>query len=119
MTNFIALLGWNPGGENEIFSLDELIKKFDLKKVNKSGAVFDLEKLNWINGKYIREMKLEDLTHECKPYLEGYLEKIEAKIDQELVNDQYFKSVVKLLQGRLVKISDITQGIDYFFLKEI
>ncbi len=119
MINFIALLGWNPGGENEIFSLDELIKKFDLTKVNKSGAVFDLEKLNWINGKYIREMKLEDLTHECKPYLEGYLEKIASKIDKELVNDEYFRAVVKLLQERLNKISDVTEGIDYFFLKKL
>jgi glutamyl-tRNA synthetase len=119
MLNFIALLGWNPGNEDEIFSLNQLIKRFDLRKVHKAGAVFDLEKLNWISGKYIREMKLEDLTHECKPYLESYLKKIGNKTEKDLINDRYFKSVVKLFQERLTKISDITQDVDYFFLKEL
>ncbi|MFC1651811.1 glutamate--tRNA ligase [Patescibacteria group bacterium] len=119
MLNFVALLGWNTKDENEIYSLDELIKQFDLERVHKGGAVFDLEKLNWINGKYIRQMKLEDLTHECKPYLENYLKKIENKIDKSLVNDQYFKEVVNLFQDRLEKIADITELVDYFFLKEI
>jgi len=119
MINFVALLGWNTKDESEIYSLGELVKQFDLKRVHKGGAVFDLEKLNWLNGKYVRQMKLEDLTHECKPYLESYLKKIEKKIDKSLVNDQYFKEVVKLFQERLIKISDIKGLVDYFFLKEI
>lgn len=54
LVNFMALLGWNPKDDREIFSLDDLIKEFDLKNVNKSGAIFDIEKLNWMNGEYIK-----------------------------------------------------------------
>ena len=62
MINFIVLLGWNPGGgeTNEIFSMEELIAQFDLEKVHKSGAVFDLNRLKWINGEYLRKLSPEE-----------------------------------------------------------
>jgi nondiscriminating glutamyl-tRNA synthetase len=56
LNNFVALLGWNPGNDQEIFSMQELIDQFSLERVNKSGAVFDLAKLNWMNGQYLREI---------------------------------------------------------------
>jgi glutamyl-tRNA synthetase len=56
LINFLALLGWNPGTDQEFFSLDDLIKQFSLERVSKSGAVFEIEKLNWMNGHYIREL---------------------------------------------------------------
>jgi nondiscriminating glutamyl-tRNA synthetase len=70
LINFIALLGWNPGeGENrEIFSLDELIKLFNIEKVNSSGAVFNIEKLNWMNSEYIKSYDTEKLAEMIKPY---------------------------------------------------
>lgn len=67
--NFLALLGWSASEEKEILSKEELIKEFDLKDVNKSGAVFDIDKLNWLNGKYIRESKLERIVELSLPYL--------------------------------------------------
>lgn len=70
MLNFMALLGWNSKTEQEIFSKEELIKNFLLEKTSKSGAVFNIEKLNWLNGYYIRKMGLTDLTEKCIPYLE-------------------------------------------------
>lgn len=63
LINFIALLGWNPGDTQEIFSLEELIKKFSLDQVNKSGAVFDSNKLDWINGLYIRKKSANELIN--------------------------------------------------------
>ena len=65
MVNFIAFLGWNPGGDREIFSLKELEKEFSLEKVGKSAAVFNREKLDWYNAQYIRKMSLKELTERC------------------------------------------------------
>ena len=61
-TNFLALLGWNPGNEEEVFSMNELIQNFDLRKVNSSGAKFDVEKLKWFNHKYLQEEKDEKIA---------------------------------------------------------
>ena len=69
MINFMVLLGWNPGTEKEIFSLKKLIKEFSLERVQKGGAIFNLERLNWINGQYIRQMDLDKLTKKCLVYL--------------------------------------------------
>ncbi len=70
LVNFVALLGWNPGEDREIFSMEELVGAFSLEKVNKSGAVFDVDKLNWMNGQYLREMETEAQVAFLKPFLE-------------------------------------------------
>ncbi|NOX37184.1 MAG: glutamate--tRNA ligase [Calditrichaeota bacterium] len=74
LVNFVALLGWNPGTEQEIFSMDELIAQFSLERVNKAGAVFDIQKLNWMNGVYIRKLPEDRLVEFLTPFLErgGY-----------------------------------------------
>lgn len=80
--NFIAFLGWNPGGEEEIYSLEELINKFDITKVQKGGAVFNVEKLNWFNKEYIkRQTEKEQLE-----YIKKYLPNIEKYNDDLLEN---------------------------------
>ncbi|MFA5188327.1 MAG: glutamate--tRNA ligase [Patescibacteria group bacterium] len=103
LINFVAMLGWNPGEGNtkEIFNLQELIKIFDFKNVNKSGAVFDTEKLDWINGLYIRKMKVKELTKLCLPYLKG-------------INPKLAEKIVAVEQERLKKLSDINQNIEFF-----
>jgi len=68
LVNFVALLGWGPGNDREIFSLQELEKAFSLKGLQKAGAVFDVEKLKWMNGQYIRELKLEEIADRAKPF---------------------------------------------------
>ncbi len=70
MLNFVAFLGWNPGDEREIFSLEELVKEFSLEKVNKAGGVFNLEKLDWYNREYLKKMDDEELVLRCKSLLE-------------------------------------------------
>ncbi|MBU1026107.1 MAG: glutamate--tRNA ligase [Candidatus Margulisbacteria bacterium] len=103
--NYIARLGWGYG-DQEIFSRQELIDKFSLKGVGKNPAVFDTDKLNWLNGKYIREILPERLIDLCEPLLlEAY-----GKIDFK-----YLKKVVLICHDRLVLIPDIVTLSKYFF----
>ncbi len=69
LVNFVALLGWNPGTEQEVFSLEELIDQFSLEKVNKAGAVFNLEKLNWLNFEHLRKKSDAEVLTMLKEYL--------------------------------------------------
>jgi nondiscriminating glutamyl-tRNA synthetase len=77
LINFMAFLGWNPGGEKEIYSISSLIKEFSLERVQKGGAVFNIKRLDFLNSFYIRQRSVEKLTELCLPYLieAGFLEK--------------------------------------------
>ena len=126
LLNFILLLGWNPKTEEEIFSLEEMIKRFDLSGVNKTGAIFNTEKLDWINGSYIRCMSLEELTKLCVPYLEeaGLIEKVVSSKYQVLstgeeVDFEYLKKVVALEQERMKKISEIGELVKFVFVDKL
>lgn len=113
LVNFVAFLGWNPKTEQEIFTLDALIKEFDLAKINKSGAVFDVNKLDWMNAEYIRTKSNAELVELCKPYWQ------EAGVDvdgaSEKNNAQYLESIVGLEKDRLKKLSEIAERTSYFF----
>lgn len=107
LVNFIALLGWNPGTEQELFSLDELARDFDLGRVSKSGAVFNREKLNWYNQQYIRALSLDELAELVAPYFE------EAGYD---VNDrEWLKRAVALEQERAATLSEIPSALGFLF----
>ncbi|MCZ7662291.1 MAG: glutamate--tRNA ligase [Thermoleophilia bacterium] len=93
VVNYLALLSWHPGGEREKFTLEELVAEFDMSRVSKSPAVFDLDKLNWLNGLYIREMGSAELSEQVRPYLheegialaEGQRDIVSAAIQSNLV----------------------------------
>ena len=126
LLNFILLLGWNPKTEEEIFSLKEIVDKFDLSGVNKYGAVFNLEKLDWINGMYVRRMPLEELTKLCAPYLvkAGLIEEItnsKFKIQNsgEEIDFDYLKKIVALEQERIKKLSEIGELVKFVFVDEL
>jgi glutamyl-tRNA synthetase len=106
LINFMVFLGWHPGSEKEIFSLEELTKEFSLEKVNKSNAIFNIEKLNWYNGHYIRKMDLDQLTKKCLPYL--------SKIEFSQA-----KKIVALEQERLKKLSEIGELTKFFFADKL
>ena len=72
MNNFLALIGWHPKDEKEIFSLEELAKEFQLERVQKAGAIFNIEKLNSINNHYIKEMVPAEISKLIAPYLDMY-----------------------------------------------
>lgn len=105
MLNYIARLGWGHG-DDEIFSREELIQKFSLKGVGKTSAVFDTDKLNWLNGKYIRKILPERLVDLCEPLL------IEAYDNHDF---EYIKKVVLALHDRLVLITDVVPLSKFFF----
>ncbi len=105
--NFIALLGWNPTADREIFTMQELIDNFSLEKVNKSGAVFDTTKLDWMNSQYLRILPLTDLVDMLKPLLE--------KHSISGFDDEYLLKVVDLLKERVIFIHQIPVFAPYMF----
>jgi len=109
LINFVAMLGWNPKTEQEIFSFDDLVKQFDLAKVNKSGAVFDINKLDWISGQYIKKMPVDELTERLLPYWEQ--DSIKAKD----FDKKYLSAIADLEKERLKKLSEIGERTRYFF----
>ena len=104
--NYIALLGWNDGSNEEIFTLDELIEKFDYKDISKSPAIFDNAKLKWMNGEYIRKLSLDEF-HELA--MEQYKKVLHKDFD--------FKFISELLHTRCELLNDIPEQID--FLEEL
>lgn len=109
LINYMALLGWSPGDEREMFTMDELIENFSLERLNKSGAVFDVNKLNWFNGQYLRKTDVATLLEQAKPLLEN------AGIELTSYDDAYLTEVVRLLQERMTVITDVVSMGHYFF----
>ncbi len=106
LINFMASLGWNDGTTQEIFSVKELIEKFDLSHVQKSGANFDEKRLNWMNGAHIRNLSLDEL-----------FELVKYKLPEQSKNfdEDYSKKVVGLLQERLKTLNEVSELSTFFF----
>ncbi len=113
LVNFISLLGWHPGGEKEIYSTEEIIEKFSLTDCQKSGAVFDIKKLDYINGHYIRKMEIKKLTSLCLPYLK------EENLIPKDTKPEEVESYVAIYQERMKKLSEIGSLIDYLLQDDI
>ena len=107
--NFLALLGWNPGTEQELFSREELIAVFDLERVQKSGARFDPEKTKWYNHQYLQQKPLETLRELFKPVLQ------EAGVPQGAFPDDYLENVVSLIRERASFVNEFWELGHYFF----
>jgi len=107
--NFISLLGWNPTADREIFDFDELIATFNLEKVNKSGAVFDTQKLDWMNGQYLKKLPIPYLTSLLKTELNNF--------DYGEVCDEYLGKVIDLLKERITFLKDVLTFGNYMFEK--
>ena len=125
LINFMALLGWNSGTEKETFTLSGLVKEFSLEKVQKQGAILNIQKLNFINSFYIREKTIERLTELCLPYLvsaklieeySGGYKISETKEEMLLVTLQ---KIVKAYQSRLKKLSEVVELTDFFFKEKL
>jgi len=108
LVNFIAFLGWNPGDEREIYSLASLIKEFSLEKIQKGGAVFNIKKLDFLNGFYIRQRSPEKLAELCLPFLAA--SGMANKVDSDTL-----VKIVSIYQERLKKLSEIVDLADFFF----
>lgn len=103
VVNFVALLGWSPEDNNEIFTLDELIKKFDYHHLSKSPAVFDYTKLKWMNGEYMKAMDFDKFYEMAEPYLKEVITK-----------DLDLKKIAAMVKTRIEIFPDIKEHIDFF-----
>ncbi len=103
IVNFVALLGWSPEGDREIFSLPELVEVFDYHRINKSPSVFDMTKLRWMNGEYLKAMDEDAFFERAKPYLE-----------KALGPDMDAKAVAKMVKTRISVFPEITDMVSFF-----
>ncbi|MBI5729188.1 MAG: glutamate--tRNA ligase [Candidatus Magasanikbacteria bacterium] len=115
MVNFIAFLGWNPGTAKEMYSLEELVKDFSLEKVSKASAVFNLEKLDWYNKEYLRQMPLEELAKQAMPWFE------KAGLNPSpnrggARGGVWFESVLALERERVATLSELPAAVKFVFI---
>jgi len=120
LINFLVITGWNEGegSEQEIYSLSELVKKFSLERVHKTGAIFDLDKLDWINGMYLRKLPIKELTKLCLPYLNSQFPPRGPFGAISNFQLDYIENVVALEQERIKKLSDLPGLVSYFFVDQ-
>ncbi|MDP2905045.1 MAG: glutamate--tRNA ligase, partial [Candidatus Omnitrophota bacterium] len=114
VVNYLLLLSWAPGENRELINIDEAIKLFDIKNVNKTAAAFDLKKLNWYNNQYLKEADTVKLADEIIPAL---VEK--NYIAKDNFDRNYIESLVKLFQPRLSTLNDFPDWADFFFVEDV
>ena len=103
VVNYVALLGWSPVGNQEIFSLEELIKEFDFRNISKSPAVFDMTKLKWMNSEYMKAMDFDKFYEMAEPYIKAVIKK-----------DLEFRKIAAMVKTRIEVFPDIENHIDFF-----
>jgi glutamyl-tRNA synthetase len=116
LVNYLALLGWSTGTEEEILSLEELERRFDLEHVQKAGAVFDRERLEWLNGQWIRRLEPTDLVDRLRPFLEA--ERVAGRIDR-VPTDEEIVALLPVVQERLPKLGAIGDLVGFLFVDRV
>jgi glutamyl-tRNA synthetase len=106
LLNFLAFLGWNPGTEQEVFTLDELVDAFEVERIGKSGVQFSMDKLDWFNQQFLRRMTPAELAERARPYLKR--EGLEA-------DDAYLREVAALMQDRITKVEELATFARFFY----
>ncbi|MGB4520706.1 MAG: glutamate--tRNA ligase [Candidatus Omnitrophota bacterium] len=114
LVNYLLLLSWSPGDNREVISIQEAIKLFDIKNINKTAAAFDLKKLDWMNNQYLKVAPASMLAESIIPDL---IEK--QYIGKDNFDKDYIHNIIKLFQGRLTKVSDFVDWADFFFVGDI
>jgi len=115
MVNFLALLGWSLDDKTELMSRDELIQNFSLERVSRTAAVFNREKLDWMNGVYIRSLSLEDFTRQASPFLDRGLP---PEVKRPLPTD-YVRQIMPLIQERARTLAEVAELAQFFFIDEL
>jgi glutamyl-tRNA synthetase len=115
MVNFLALLGWSLDDRTELLSRDELVRHFALERVGKTAAIFNREKLDWMNGVYLRRLSLDELVEQATPFLERDLPpSIERPLNRSLAG-----GVLALIQDRAKTLAEVPELTSFFFLDEL
>src|SRR5574344_509811 len=111
LINFVALLGWSPSDGEEIKTLDEIAQDFRIHEVSSSNSVFEYDKLNWMNGQYIKKLSTEDLKEKLLPFLTDY--------DLTELSEENLTRLVEITREPLVILSDITDAVKYMFRQAV
>ncbi len=116
LVNYLALLGWSTGTEEEVLALDEIVRRFDLQAVHKGGAVFDRERLEWHNGQWIRRLDPDDLVDRLRPFVEAELA---AGRIEWMPSDEELRSLLPFVQERLPTLGAIGDLVGFLWVDEI
>jgi glutamyl-tRNA synthetase len=113
LVNYLALLGWSTGSEDEVLSIDEIVERFDITDVNKAGAVFDRDRLEWLNGQWIRRLQPDDLVDRLRPYIAAELEA--GRIDR-MPSDEEVRALLPVVQERLPRLGAIGELVGFLWV---
>ncbi len=116
LINYLALVGWSPEDEQEIFNMEQLIESFTLERVSKSGGIFDTDKLNWINAHYVKDAEAADLVDLAGPYLieKGYISA------EDLINKrEWLTDLMQLLKERIAYVKEVETEAELFFKDQV
>jgi nondiscriminating glutamyl-tRNA synthetase len=116
LVNYLALLGWSTGTEEEILPLDELVKRFDIKEVHIGGAVFDRERLEWMNGQWIRRLPADDLIDRLRPFVEAEL--VAGRIEW-MPSDDELRALLPVIQERLPTLGAIGDLAGFLWVGDV
>ncbi len=116
LVNYLALLGWSTGTEEEILSLDEIAARFDLEHVQKGGAVFDRERLEWLNGQWIRRLPVDEFVERLRPFFQRELD--DGRIDR-LPSDDEVRSLAPVIQERLPRLGAVGELVGFLFVDRL
>src|SRR6266403_5976871 len=108
--NYLCLLGWSPKDNREKIDIDEVVKLFELEKIHRNNASFDLAKCTWLNGQYVAQMSLERFIELARPFLE------KAKID--ISNEKYLREVLAIVKEKIKLFKDVPEWTSYFFTED-
>jgi glutamyl-tRNA synthetase len=108
--NYLCLLGWSPKDNREKIEIDEVVNLFELEKINRRNAAFDLDKCFWLNGQYIAQMSLDRFIELVRPFLE--------KADIEVSDKNYLRAVLSIIKEKIKLLSDVSEWTRYFFIED-
>jgi glutamyl-tRNA synthetase len=116
LVNYLALLGWATGTEDEILSIDEIVERFDIHEVHKAGAVFDRDRLEWLNGQWIRRLAPDDLVDRLRPWLAAEHEA--GRIDR-MPSDEEVRALLPVVQERLPRLGAIGELVGFLWVDDL
>jgi glutamyl-tRNA synthetase len=116
LVNYLAYLGWSPGTEEDVLPLDEMVTRFELDQTHKGGAKFDRERLEWLNGQWIRRLEPDDLVDRLRPFLEAAV--VDGRIDW-LPSDDEVRALLPIVQERLPTLAAVVDLVGFLWTNDI
>jgi glutamyl-tRNA synthetase len=116
LVNYLAFLGWSTGTEEEVLAIDEIIERFDLADVHKGGAIFDRERLEWLNGQWIRRLDPDDLVDRLRPFVEDEL--AEGRIDR-MPSDEELRAILPMIVERLPTLGAVGDLVGFLWVRNL